>query len=256
MEYLYKTEKYNSLLIYKDHLEKIDTLNYDISLMNYFIGKSYYHQQSYDSSIAYLKKVNSSSKIPESTFLIGINAIFNHDLETAKNVLDSTSFNSDEFMNLKYFQLSGISLLARDYTSYNQFNSQIYKEYYFFENERNSLSQIEKDLKSYNEKSPFLAGLYSAILPGAGKFYAGKKGQGIYSFVISSLLALQAIESYQKAGPQSARFIIYGGLFSLFHVGNVWSSALSVKKYNEEFYEAVDYRIRLDLHLPIRSFFD
>jgi hypothetical protein len=256
IEYLYKSKKYQQLKVYEKHLEQVDTIQYDSDLLLFFIGKSFYDQQKFDSSINYLKRVKNGDHYLESKFLIGLNSVFVDDLKTAKEVLDSSDFRTDEMTNLKYFELSGISLLERDFKSYNEFNNQIFKNYYFFQKERESLQQIENDLKSYNEKSPFLAGLYSAILPGAGKFYAGKKGQGIYSFVISSLLALQAYESYQKAGPKSGRFIIYGSLFSLFHIGNVWSSALSVKKYNDEFYEAVDYRIKLDLRIPISRFFD
>jgi hypothetical protein len=192
----------------------------------------------------------------ESRFLVFINSIYLGDYKTAKKVLHFEEFKRSELTNLKYFQLSGVALLEKDFEAYEKYNNQISKNYYFIENQRKSFASIESDLKSHKNRSPVLAGLYSAVLPGAGKFYAGKKGQGIYSFVISSLLALQAYESYQKAGAGSARFIVYGSLFSLFHIGNVWSSALSVKRYNDEFYEAVDYRIKLDLHIPVRSFFD
>lgn len=256
IEYLYQSENYDHLKVYQKHLKNVDSLNYDLDLLNLLIGKSFYHQQIHDSSIVYLNRIQGGEKFNQSRFLIGINSVYINDYAQARNVLASTTFNSDELQNLKFFQLSGVALLERDYVSYHQYSDQIFQDYYFFQNEKESLRQIEEDLQSYNKKSPFLAGIYSAVLPGAGKFYAGKKGQGIYSFVISSLLALQAYESYLKAGPESARFIIYGGLFSLFHVGNVWSSMLSVKKYNDEFYEAVDYRIKLDMHIPIRSFFN
>jgi hypothetical protein len=256
IEYLYQSENYDHLRVYQNHLKEVDSLNYNLDLLNFLIGKSYYHQQIHDSSNIYLNRITKGEGFQQSRFLIGINSVYINDYGQAKNVLNSTTFKSDELQNLKFFQLSGIALLERDYESYHLYTNKIFEDYYFFQKEKESFQQIEKDLQLYNKKSPFLAGLYSAILPGAGKFYAGKKGQGIYSFVISSLLALQAIESYQKAGLKSARFIIYGGLFSLFHVGNVWSSALAVKKYNDEFYEAVDYRIKLDMHIPIRSFFN
>ena len=256
VEYLYNAERFELLKTYKQHVETLDSLDYDSNLLNFYVGKAYYHQQKHDSSNSYFEQVVAGGKVGESKFLIGINAIFLQDYTLAKNTLTSTTFTADELSNLKNFELAGISLLERDYGAFSAYDHQITTDYYFFEEGRKSLQQIKTDLMNYKEKSPFLAGLYSAVLPGAGKFYAGKKGQGIYSLVISSLLAFQAIESYQKAGFNSARFIIYGGLFSLFHVGNVWSSALSVKKYNEEFYEAVDYRIKLDLHLPIRSIFN
>lgn len=256
IEYLYNAEYYEQLRFYERYLTQIDSIDYDSDLLNFYVGKSFYHQQVYDNSNQYLQKLKSGKYFNESRFLIGINSIYSNDLTAAKETLSKVEFNVDELSNLTYFELSGIALLERDFESYHEFNNQIFKDYYFYKKERESFQSIEADLKLHKDKSPFLAGLYSAVLPGAGKFYAGKRGQGVYSFVISSLLALQAFDSYQKAGPKSTRFIIYGGLFSLFHIGNVWSSALSVKRYNDEFYEAVDYRIKLDLHVPIRSFFD
>lgn len=84
-------------------------------------------------------------------------------------------------------------------------------------------------------KSPVLAGLYSAAIPGAGKLYAGKKRQALNMLIMNVGLGLQAYESYSKAGISSARFIVFGGLFSVFYVSNIYGAVKAVlKSRNDE----------------------
>jgi TM2 domain-containing membrane protein YozV len=96
----------------------------------------------------------------------------------------------------------------------------------------------------------------SAIIPGSGKIYAGQLGQGIAAFLQNAIFGLQAYEGLQKDGIKSPRFIIYGGLFTLFYIGNVWGSALSVQIKRREFNEKVDEQIIFDMHIPLRTIFN
>ncbi|MEO6916521.1 MAG: hypothetical protein ABI151_13580, partial [Chitinophagaceae bacterium] len=100
------------------------------------------------------------------------------------------------------------------------------------------------------------AGVYSAILPGAGKFYAGKKKQGIAAFLPILSLGVVTYESYRKSGIKSARTLAFGSLFSLFYVGNIWGSVLSVKIKEKEFYREYDNKILFDLHIPLRNLYN
>lgn len=177
------------------------------------------------------------------------------DYESAEKALEYINPTDSIIESFKYFELSGVALLNRDLNKYYLYDTLITSNYYFYETERKSLAQIADNFSQRKQKSPFVGGLLSAVIPGAGRFYAGKRGQAIYSFIISTFLALQTWESYQKNGIESPRFIVYGSLFSLFHIGNIWGSALSVKNYNNEYNEAADYRIKMDLLIPIRSFY-
>jgi hypothetical protein len=60
----------------------------------------------------------------------------------------------------------------------------------------------------------------------------------------------------RKDGVSSPRFIIYGSLFSLFYIGNIWGSALSVKIKRQEFNEKIDEQILFDMHIPLRTLFN
>ncbi|MHC4753369.1 MAG: DUF5683 domain-containing protein [Planctomycetota bacterium] len=66
-------------------------------------------------------------------------------------------------------------------------------------------------------KSPALAALYSAILPGSGRVYAGRIYNGITGFMIFALFTTLTIhafeEEYAIAAPLLAgfTFVLYGG---------------------------------------------
>lgn len=81
-----------------------------------------------------------------------------------------------------------------------------------------------------DRKSAALAGIYSAVVPGLGKLYIGKKVQGINMFMANAAFALQAYESYRKRGIDSPRFIVFGSLFSVFYLSNIIGSIIGTKK--------------------------
>ncbi|MBK6266807.1 hypothetical protein JKA74_17320 [Marivirga sp. S37H4] len=257
INYLYSSHQHQHLIDYLKHIKKDDDIGINRDTTNFLIGKSYYYLQEHEKSNKYLSKVSiSSSPYLQSQFLININAIYSNDFKSGFNVLHELKSEDSIINDLKSFELSGLALLNRNVPLYEEYDYDISKDYYFLSNERATLKTVADDLREKKLKSPWVAGIATAIIPGAGKFYAGKRGQGIYSFVISTFLALQVWESYNKDGIESPRFIIYGSLFSLFHAGNIWSSALTVKNYNNEYNEAVNYRIKMDMHIPIRTFFN
>lgn len=257
VDYLYNSTQYKHVIDYLKHIEQRQNYLISTDSSNFLIGKSYYHLQEHVNSNQYLNKVTSSLiNYNESQFLININSIYNDDFKTGYEALNRLKIEDSIIAKLKYFELSGLALLNRDLAAYQKYDQLISQDYYYYSNERASLQKVAEELRNKKLKSPWVAGVATAIIPGAGKFYAGKRGQGIYSFVISMFLALQVWESYRIDGVESPRFIIYGSLFSLFHAGNIWSSALTVKNYNKEYNEAVNYRIKMDLHIPIRSFFN
>ena len=80
------------------------------------------------------------------------------------------------------------------------------------------------------EKSPVLAGVMSAILPGSGYFYAEHYGDGLTAFLINGLFIAGTItaihqENYAVAG-------IVGGVGVPFYLGNIYGSANAAKKWN------------------------
>lgn len=95
----------------------------------------------------------------------------------------------------------------------------------------------------------------SAVVPGSGKFYAGYRGQALSSMFPTLIFAASAAEAYHRAGPKSFQFIAAASIFSIFYVGNIWGSVLSVKTFYEIRNNEIRNNIMLDLHIPLRRIF-
>jgi len=97
------------------------------------------------------------------------------------------------------------------------------------ENVKEAAAQIDR-YQELPEKSPVLAGVMSAILPGSGYIYAEHYGDGITAFLINGLFIAGTItaihqENYAVAG-------IVGGVGVPFYLGNIYGSANAAKKWN------------------------
>lgn len=157
---------------------------------------------------------------------------------------------------LRYFELAGIRLLQRDVKAYDSLRKHFTFSSYVMEGEERKMDAYYNKIIHQKRKSPLLAGLYSAVIPGAGKIYAGKKGQGIGAFFPVALLAGLTIEAYNVGGAKSARFITYSALFSLFYAGNIWGSVVAVKVKQREQNNYYDNQILLNMHIPLRNLYN
>jgi tetratricopeptide (TPR) repeat protein len=97
------------------------------------------------------------------------------------------------------------------------------------ENVKEAIVELDR-YQELPEKSPVLAGVMSAILPGSGYIYAEHYGDGITAFLINGLFIAGTItaihqENYAVAG-------IVGGVGVPFYLGNIYGSANAAKKWN------------------------
>jgi hypothetical protein len=125
----------------------------------------------------------------------------------------------------------------------------------FFMYKTGELRSYELQLRKMEHKSMFLAGLMSAVVPGTGKIYAGKWRSGLTSFVPIAVMGLEAWEAYKKDGWKSARFAVFGSLFGVFYIGNIWGSALSVSVHRREIENEVHHEILLGMHISLQHVF-
>ncbi|QQS35070.1 MAG: hypothetical protein IPM56_12495 [Ignavibacteriales bacterium] len=91
-------------------------------------------------------------------------------------------------------------------------------------------------------KSPWLASCLSAILPGAGKFYTERWGDGITALVTTGLLTFLSIDNFKH--DHNFRGWLFAGIGFFFYAGNVYGSAVSADVYNRE----LDERFNEDLN--------
>lgn len=92
--------------------------------------------------------------------------------------------------------------------------------------------QLIKEGKSTKKKSPVLAGVISAIVPGLGRVYAKDYSDGIISFIFVASTAYQAFRRFNKNGVKSPTAWVYSGVSLGFYIGNIYGSVQSTKYYN------------------------
>lgn len=230
---------------------KLDTLNY-------LKGWIAYNKKKLDTSIYFLNKVSVTSPFySKAKFYQGFNYAYTGKYAESENLfLHLESDTGRELSALRNFEMAGLSLLKRDYQKFESLSANFKGDYFPITMEENSFKDYYSKIKTRKKKSPFVAGALSALLPGAGKFYTGFKGQGAAALMTVAALGLVAAESYYRAGPKSPQFIAFAGVFSIFYIGNIWGSVTSVKKRDDAFFKELDRNILLDMHIPLRRVFN
>jgi TM2 domain-containing membrane protein YozV len=198
----------------------------------------------YQSSNEIFNTVSAQSKIFPDAYLLSMK---NELLIVPKSlpINDKLSFNIEyaERMN----RLILISKLYED-------NFSIQKEKFiepFDEGEIQTVSMFY-DLKTNPPyKSPALAGVLSAIIPGSGKMYVGEWGDGITALVVTSLFAFLAYDNFRA--DHQTRAWIFTGLGAFFYAGNIYGSIASSQIFNAR----VDFEFSngLKLFLEEKNYF-
>lgn len=223
----------------------------------YAIGWNAYRIKRLDLAAPTLLRVSDASGFyPKSQFFGHYSQAFLGQTDSAYAALVRLPLTDTLHNELRHLQLAGISLLRRDFGRFAQHQRAFSYGSYALEKEERRMLDYARTMQNVKRKSPFLAGLYSAAVPGLGKWYAGKKRQGIAAFLPILSLGLLTYEGWRKDGVRSARFIGFGTLFTVFYVGNIWGSALSVKIKRDEFRQEYDNKILFDMHIPLRNVFE
>ena len=95
---------------------------------------------------------------------------------------------------------------------------------------RKTFDQYRRDCR----KKPGLAMAFSAIIPGSGKWYAGRGRSFLMAFTINAAYAAQSIESYQKLGLKHPLTMINLGAFAVFYLSNIYGSYADIKQSRKE----------------------
>jgi hypothetical protein len=95
------------------------------------------------------------------------------------------------------------------------------------------LAKLLKEASTRDIRSPELAGILSTVIPGAGKLYAGRTADGIFSLITVGSFAGLAAWYFNEEGLPSVRGWIYASIGLIFHAGNIWGSATAARQWNE-----------------------
>ncbi len=92
-----------------------------------------------------------------------------------------------------------------------------------------------------DKKSPYLAGGLSAVLPGAGQLYDGRKTDALAAFLLNGTFIWATVEAYNHHNDVTAGILLF--FESGWYLGNVYNAISSAHKYNRQSEER--YRERL-----------
>ena len=164
--------------------------------------------------------------------------------------------NDSNIQQLIYLSRAGVLLIKKDFNTAKENIDKFSRNWYTVSEQQDNLTQLYSTLVKHKKKSPFIAGALSAIVPGLGKVYTKRVGEGVSAFLITTTLGLVAWENLIKDGITDPKTIIFGSLFSLFYIGNIWGSALSVKLTRDEFNKEINEQITFNLRVPLRIIYE
>ena len=234
----------------RDALSWIDGSNYAPSdTLDFLKGLTLYTANKLDLATASFAKIPASSPYYEKSLYFGaVSHAYLGNYGEGIKLIQNTSESE-----LKQYELAAFSLLLNDKQAYEQAAKNFtYTDYSLAEGE-NIFGKIHDSRFGEKQKSPALAGLMSAVIPGAGKFYAGRKDEAFASLFTVGIFAGLTAECWIKKGPKDWRTIAFGALGSLFYIGNIYGSYMSVSIYNDNLRNAQNSTIVFNLHVPVRN---
>jgi outer membrane protein assembly factor BamD (BamD/ComL family)/TM2 domain-containing membrane protein YozV len=97
-------------------------------------------------------------------------------------------------------------------------------------------------------KSPLLAGILSAVVPGSGQAYAGKYRDGLVALLVNGLFIAGTAVAIDQENYATAAVV--GGIGLPFYLGNIYGAANAANKWNLSLHR--DLRDRLAVTLDYR----
>lgn len=100
-------------------------------------------------------------------------------------------------------------------------------------------------------KSKWLAGILSASVPGLGKAYAGRKMDGLATFITLAFFGWQAFDGYSHDGPASIKGAIFAACGSGLYVGNIYGSVAAIDAENGKRKKAFGERVKFAVQFQL-----
>jgi len=256
IEHLINKGYYNEVI----HLIDRDSLNYrpgQQDSLNYYKGWAHYSLKNLEQSTKSLLKVgNESPFYLKSHFFAGYNQTFLENYAEARKIISQMNVRDETNMSLVNFELSGIDLLQGNWSKAKEQLQLVNPNIATLNQQVAALGQVCKEQETHRSKSPLLAGVMSCIIPGSGKIYAGKTGEGIASMIATTGFGLITWENYRKLGIGHAKTIFFGSIFVANYVSNIYGSVVSVRIIKNEYQDVLHNQILFQLHIPLRNFFE
>ena len=226
--------------------------------VNFYLGLEYYNEKKYDKAVEHFLSISDNVFFYyKANYLASIIQVEKSKPDSALAIINSIEQTTNVNLNeLQQFEMLGLNLYQGNYKLFdslankNTFTNPIINEEFL------NLKKYAIDQKNIKRKSPFVAGVLSAIIPGLGKVYSGNNGQALAAFLTSGLLATITAENYMHHGAYHPQTLFFAGMFSVFYIGNIWGSALSVQLVKTEKQFENKHNILVGIKMPISKFFN
>ncbi len=226
--------------------------------LHYLTGWVHYLRKDLDTSADHLLLVSQESPVyRKSSFFGAYNLAHSGETSKASSVLSSITIEAGTMpYALRHLQMSGVALLDRDFELFARRSENFSGRYHVMAAEERRMMQHYERLRDMPGRSPFVGGMLSAAIPGLGKIYAGKTGEGIVGFLYVAALGLTTYDFYRGSGAGHPLFILSASITGIFYFGNIMGSAAAVRRSNNELNHEMDQRILFDMHIPLRNAFN
>jgi tetratricopeptide (TPR) repeat protein len=257
IEHLINKGNYNEVIYL---IDKNNSLNYSQEQQDslyYYKGWAHYSLKNLEQSTNSLLNVGKESAFYlKSRFFAGYNQIFLGNYTKACKIIDKINIQNETDLSLVNFELSGIDMLQGNWSKAKNKLRQVNPNIASINQQLLTLGQIIDEQGKHHPKSSLLAGVMSGIIPGSGKIYAGKKGEGIASMISTTGFGFVAWENSRKLGIDNLKTIFFGSIFAALYVSNIYGSVISVKIIENDYKDALHNQILFQLHIPLRNFFE
>ncbi len=218
-DHLFKTEDYMRAAIEYERYLFLSNSTDDSVLFK--IGLCHQFRKRHDFAVRSFREItrkNSSHIMKSARLAILYNLYLMQDWN---GILDFGYRNDDEYY---FFYLAGLN---RDSTVIDQENiSQLSDD-----SLRSVLVRIDEKYKQLKPKSPLLASVLSAAIPGLGKLYIKRPGDALFACGMTSFAGIVAWRAFE------AQLLITGivtsGITFSFYLGTVYGSYIGTQLYNE-----------------------
>jgi len=244
-DYLFDEKQYiRAAGEYQRFLFATDSFPQNADSIFFKIALCYRFSENYKNSINYFKKIaneyNLSHLLDEAYLEIGVCYSLIDSFEVSNKILKSYFLNHltenpriKQLMTLNHVQRKEWNK-ARDLLNDTTPNS---SEMFFL------LEQGE----NLPKKNRFLSGMFSAVIPGSGKYYCDRSMDGFHSFVTTGITTWQAYEGFKADGIHSVKGWVFGVLGGLLYLGNIYGSVVAADIYNEE--QEIKFKISVKKYL-------
>lgn len=224
--------------------------------VNLLLGSIHFTDKDMPRAIACFTQVRSGSSAYHPTLLyLSVAYAYTEEWLAADSVLSLFQPQLAEEADMRNCMASIVALGAGNVQQYRSLDSLVKDSGFWYADSRQRVKETLLPLVEKHQPKPWKAAVLSAVLPGTGKWYAGRPYDGLATFLQTSVIGAIAAEGYLNAGLQSVRFIAGASLYALFYAGNILGSIHAVKvKQQQNKTKIKDEAVR-HLHIIVRNYF-